>query len=94
MSEKSKILLPGGLSLGKYLRDAREAKGLTLKVTAKLIGQSSVQFIYNLEHELCLPPKKHIKALAKAYGINEKDIRVMIVKYLVSKIRVKYGFKP
>lgn len=82
------------LSLGLYFRQAREAKGLTLAAAAELFGRSSAQFLYNIEHELCMLPKKHIKPLAKAYGIEEKEIRINIVKYLVSKIRVKYGFKP
>ena len=82
------------LTLGLYLRQVREAKGLSQKEAAYLLGHSSAQFIYNLEHELCMIPKKHIKPLAKAYGIEEKEIRVRMVKFLCSKVRVKYGFKP
>lgn len=84
---------PNATGLGNYLKSLRENAGLTQKDVAVKLDTDSYQFIYNMEKEKCLPPRRHLKMLAKLYRVEEVKLRVAIVKHLYAKIKRKYGFE-
>lgn len=56
------------MTLGELLRKAREAKGLSIRELAELVGVSHVS-IYHYEHGNHVPRLTHLKWLAQALDI-------------------------
>ncbi len=69
----------GADSVGQYLRERREAKGLTQKDLADHLGLTSPQYISNCERGLCLPSLRALVKLKPKLGLDiEKTINLYV----------------
>lgn len=59
-------------SVGRYLKDCREARGLTQKEVAQALGLTSAQYISNCERGLCLPSLPMLVKLKSILGLDIK----------------------
>lgn len=68
-------------SLGSYLRDKREKKGMTQTEVATAL-QVRPQFVSNWERGLSAPPLRLMKKIIQAYGIPKNEaVRVLVQEY-------------
>jgi transcriptional regulator with XRE-family HTH domain len=56
-------------TLGEIIREAREAKGLTLRALARALGVSA-PFLSDIEHDRRRPDRRRLKAFSEALGID------------------------
>ncbi|MCE3009780.1 MAG: helix-turn-helix transcriptional regulator [Proteobacteria bacterium] len=60
--------------LGLFLKNKREAQGLTQSDVAKRLGYGSPQFISNIERGISSVPLKSLKTLVEMYGVSPEEI--------------------
>lgn len=75
-------------SFGKFLQSAREDKGVTQAAVATHFGDSSAQFISNVERGLATIPKSRMKDWAKMVGVPLAtliDHRISVEKQKIRK---------
>ncbi|MFN7455062.1 MAG: helix-turn-helix domain-containing protein [Pseudobdellovibrionaceae bacterium] len=60
--------------LGLFLKNKREAQGLTQSDVAKQLGYGSPQFISNIERGISSVPLKSLKTLVEMYGVSPEEI--------------------
>lgn len=58
------------MTLGRYLKEARQLCNLTQQQAAAHLNLETPQYIGNIERETCLPSISVYKALIKLYGLN------------------------
>lgn len=75
--------------LGNYLREAREAKGLTQIEVAKRLGYSTSQFVSNWERGMCSPAENKMKKLIKMLGLDKNALKVKWTSFQIIQIRKK-----
>lgn len=80
-----------GNKLGNFLRRARERKGLTQMEVAERTDLKTYQALYQIEVGNRIPPLKSIKRMCDLYGIPTKKVRLLVVKYLLVRLKRKYG---
>jgi len=71
--------------ISNYLREKREAAGLSQKQVADELGYSSPQFISNQERGLAMPPVHTIKKLSKLYGFDLKEFQELYINSEVQR---------
>jgi hypothetical protein len=66
------------IKFGKFLKLAREKKGLSQNEVAKLLGYSTAQFISNLERGISPPPLKVLKLIKEIYELDSQELMSVI----------------
>lgn len=66
--------------LGLYLKEKREAAGLSQSEVAKKLGYSSPQFISNCERGLCALPLDTLKTIIKLYSLSPSEVIELILE--------------
>ncbi len=61
-------------SLGHFLREKREQKGLTQAQVANKLGYGSPQFISNIERGISRVPVKSLKYFISVYDLRPEDV--------------------
>lgn len=61
-------------SIGRFLKEKREAVGLAQNDVRELLGYSSPQLISDWERGICGPPTASLAKLARIYRISWKSI--------------------
>ena len=79
------------LTLGRYLRESREAAGLGLGDVSDHMGWNSRQFLWNLENEKSVMPLVYVKKLSALYKVKDLEMRQQIAKFLKRRIDKKWG---
>ncbi|MBX2988579.1 MAG: helix-turn-helix transcriptional regulator [Bdellovibrionaceae bacterium] len=79
-------------SLGSYLRDKREKKGMTQTDVASSL-KVRPQFVSNWERGLSSPPWRLMRQLVRVYNIPKNEIVKVLVKEHESFIRQNLGVK-
>lgn len=78
--------------LGDYLREKREATGLTQREISEKLGYSSPQFISNFEAGISMPPLKKLRILIKEYRmIPGKVTRLALAGEEKKMMEILYG---
>lgn len=79
------------INLGKLLKDARIAKGLSQRDVSQELGYTSPQFISNIERGLCMPPLKQLKIMVDMYKLDPSEVYELIVSAQSAFIREQLG---
>lgn len=61
------------------MKEQRQAAGITQREVALKAGYGSSQFVSNVERNMCQPPIKMLKVMAKLYRIPPGPIIAMIL---------------
>lgn len=72
---------------GKFLRSAREERGLSQTEVADLLGFSSSQFISNWERGLSTPPLDKLKQVTIILNIKPELMVESIMNFTESEVR-------
>jgi transcriptional regulator with XRE-family HTH domain len=76
--------------VGSFIRQKREAKGLSQKeLGQKFEPAVTTQFVSNLERGITPIPAVHIQALVKSLDINEAELMVLMEKEYAAKLTNK-----
>ncbi len=67
-------------SLGRFLKDRREAKRLTQSEVAARLGYGSPQFISNIERGISNVPIKSLRILIEIFGLSPAEVVDIIVQ--------------
>jgi len=81
------------MKVRKFLREKREAKGITQLKMARALGLSSSQFVSNIERGLASIPVPKIKLYAQILGVNEKELFEVVQKDKIAEMEAKYKMK-
>ena len=65
-------------------KELRIKAGLIQRDVSEALGVH-VQLISNIERDICLPPNKHLKKLAKLYKVPLDDIKDIKIKKLLER---------
>jgi len=82
----------GRQELAKFLKDGREAVGLSQIEVSQKMGYTSPQFVSNWERGLAKPPLSALSKLIKLYGVNSEEILdryVLTTKRALEKVFFK-----
>lgn len=60
--------------IGSYLRDSREASGLSQTEVAEKLGLSTGQFVSNWERGVSMPPMEYLPKIVKLYKISKAEL--------------------
>lgn len=71
---------------GEFLKQSREAQGLSQKDVSDVMGYNTSQFISNWERGLSLPPIPTLRKLAKVYNINAEILFNVILEAQVEMV--------
>ncbi|MFZ4404326.1 MAG: helix-turn-helix domain-containing protein [Pseudobdellovibrionaceae bacterium] len=71
------------INLSEFLKNKREASGLSQKDVAKKLGYTSPQFISNWERGISNPPLPKVKRLADLYKIPHDEIYNVMLNYTI-----------
>jgi transcriptional regulator with XRE-family HTH domain len=74
--------------LGDIIREARVAKGMTLRMLATAIG-CSAPFLSDVEHGR-RTPLRHINQIAEILGLDSEELRHAKLRYSVEAVRRRY----
>lgn len=80
------------MSFGSYLRQKREASGLTIKEVAERLGFSS-SYVSQLENGTRVPSAKQMSILATAYGVSEADLKKRWTEAKILKVSMDTNYK-
>lgn len=80
--------------LGKFLKLARKASGITQRDVAKKMGYSSPQFISNCERGLCAPSRESLPILVDLYKINKIDLIHLLIDIETNSICSLFSVDP
>lgn len=76
--------------VGSFLREKREAKGLSQKeLGQKFVPPVTTQFVSNLERGITPIPAPHIQSLVRALDLNEPELMVLMEKEYAAKLTHK-----
>jgi transcriptional regulator with XRE-family HTH domain len=67
-------------NLSRYLKQKRQASGLTQREVAQVLGYSSPQFVCNWERGLAKPPVNAIKKICKLYKLELPKVYDMVLQ--------------
>ena len=76
---------------GDYLRYIREGSGLSVLQVSRRLGYRSPSFVHRWESNKRPVVMAQIKRLARFYGRPNLEIRTMIVKFEIIKLKEKWG---
>lgn len=62
------------VTIGSYMKEKREAVGLSQGDVREILGYKSPQLISDWERGICGPPRDSLAKLVKAYKIKPKDL--------------------
>ena len=62
------------VNLGKFLKDKREAAGLSQKEVADKLGYTTPQFVSNWERGVSQPPLKTLKKIGEMYKVSSDEL--------------------
>lgn len=62
------------LAIGKFLKERREAVGLSQNKVKEILGYESCQLVSDWERGICGPPNAILKKLVKAYKISAGNL--------------------
>ena len=65
---------------GQFLKEKRQAAGLTQGQVAKKFGYSTVQFVSNMERGISPPPKETFFEMMKLYKVSDAEIVEFLVQ--------------
>lgn len=71
---------------GKYLKKKREYENLSRQDLAVILGYTGVQFIYNWESGMVLPPLGKIRVIADALKVSAEKIFEDIEKITIQEV--------
>ncbi|NRA68155.1 MAG: helix-turn-helix transcriptional regulator [Pseudobacteriovorax sp.] len=71
---KRKISVPYSPSIGSWLQELRENKGLTQRELADILGLSTPQMISNWENGRCAPSFSQLAVLSKVFDVTQKEM--------------------
>ncbi|MCB0378100.1 MAG: helix-turn-helix transcriptional regulator [Bdellovibrionales bacterium] len=74
----------------EFLREQREAAGLSQKEVATKLGYSSAQFISNWERGISAPPVKILRKLAKLYNVKDATLLDTYLTFVVQSIEDEF----
>lgn len=77
--------------MGDYLRYRREKADLSLMQVTRRLGLKSTSSLCNWESNFGPVPMNHLKKLARFYSCPNIEIRRMIVKFEIIKLKEKWG---
>ncbi len=75
-----------GRELADYLKNARNAAGLSQKEVAAVLGYKSSQFVSNWERGLSSPPVSTLRRLCLLYKTSETEVFQIIRMIAVRKL--------
>lgn len=73
-----------------FLKDAREAKGLSQAEVAKHLGYTSPQFISNWERGTAAPPAKILFQLSRLYNVNSELLLGHLMEHMQQMLKSEY----
>lgn len=79
-------------NLGNFLREKREARGITQAEVASVLGCKS-QFISNWERGAAAPPWPMLRAVVRLYKVDGREIVRLLVGEYEKMVRRELGLK-
>lgn len=74
------------VNLGKYLKDKREAAGLSQKEVADRLGYTTPQFVSNWERGVSQPPLKTLKKIGEMYKVSSDELFNITLNYTIQEV--------
>ncbi|KYG66652.1 hypothetical protein AZI86_06295 [Bdellovibrio bacteriovorus] len=71
---------------GDFLKQSREAQGLSQKNISTMLGYNTSQFVSNWERGLSMPPIPTLRKLAKVYKIDAEVLFNVILEAQVESV--------
>lgn len=73
--------------IGQFLKEKREAKGLTQAQVAEKLGYGSPQFISNIERGISRVPLKSLKSFMQVYDLDPEQIIDLLLEEKKQQLR-------
>lgn len=77
---RRKISVPYSGSIGIWLQQLRESKGLTQRELADILGLKTSQMISNWENGRCAPSFYQLPVLCKVFDVSEKAMTDKLIE--------------
>lgn len=73
--------------IGQFLKEKREAKGMTQAQVAEKLGYGSPQFISNIERGISRVPIKSLKSFMEVYELNAEQVIDLLLEEKREQLR-------
>ncbi|RYZ67224.1 MAG: XRE family transcriptional regulator [Proteobacteria bacterium] len=88
-----KLIMYEQIDFANYLRELRNAAGLSQGDVAKIMGYSSAQFISNWERGLSLPPVTALRQIAFIYKVPTEKLAENFMIFSLKKMEAELNAK-
>lgn len=75
------------MKLGSFLKEKREAAGISQAKVAKKLKYTTPQFISNWERGVSSPPVKVLKILSDMYGVSTDELFELVLEHSLEQLK-------